>query len=165
MQPLPIPPRLEARRLWLRALHFGDVHSLFAIFGDAEVMRYAGEDPFRELSTVIRMLVHMDEQRIEGRSMEWGIQVRSGQGLIGTCSLHGLDRSRGLADVGCMLARTAWGHGYMQEALDTLFDYARHGLGLTLLQADIDAPNHRSIRTFAALGFKQVDATLYQFRL
>jgi RimJ/RimL family protein N-acetyltransferase len=166
VKPLPsVLPTLQATRLRLRPLHPGDVDALFAIYGDAGVMRHASDPPFPAPETVLEMLASVERLLAEGGSMEWAIEELQQRELIGTCGLHGFDRPTASAEVGCLLARKAWGHGYMREALIVLFDHAKQSLGLAGLRADIDATNARSLRLFAALGFEPGSAGLLERRL
>lgn len=59
------------------------------------------------------------------------------------------------AEVGYALGRAYWGHGYIQEALHALLDYAFGVLGLHRIEADVDPRNAASIRTLERLGFQR----------
>ena len=141
-----------------------DVEELFVIYGDPEVMRYTGEEAFSGLQMVPTMLASVDRLLAAGSSLEWGIEEQNGE-LIGTCGLHSFEPASSSAEVGCMLARKAWGKGYMHEALVAMFGYAKQHLGLVCLRADIDAPNTRAIRLFRTLGFQHAHATFYECML
>lgn len=156
-------PTITTPRLVLRALGEADVDDLFAIYGDAEVMRHASDAPFPTRDTVYQMLASVAALRTTGESLEWGMVLRSSGRVVGTCGLHNFVETT--AEVGCLLARSQWGSGRMAEALAALFAYARDELGLTTLVADIDAPNLRSIRFFAKMGFVQQERTIYQYTL
>jgi RimJ/RimL family protein N-acetyltransferase len=138
-----------------------DSSALFAIYGDPEVMQYASDDPFPNEATVAVMLQSVADLLASGESLEWAIAEQATDRLIGTCGLHSFDETTCSAEVGCMLARTAWSHGYMQEALGALFCYAVEKLGIVLLYADIDTPNQASLRLFTRLGFVQAGETRY----
>jgi RimJ/RimL family protein N-acetyltransferase len=142
-----------------------DMPALFAIYGDPEVMRYAGDEPFPDEATVVVMLRSVARLLATGESLEWAAVERASGQLVGTCGLHGFDEATDGAEVGCLLARAAWGRGLMGEALLTLFRYAQDELGVRLLLADIDAPNLRSIRLFIGLGFVHTQGTLYEREL
>lgn len=162
MKPLPHTlPALSTDRLWLRAMRESDTEELFVIYGDPEVMRYASDEVFSEPQMVLTMLASVDRLLAAGTSLEWGIEDRGGE-LIGTCGLHSFEPANSSAAVGCMLARKAWGKGYMHEALVAIFGYAKQNLGLVCLQADIDTHNTRAIRLFRTLGFQYVHATFYE---
>lgn len=158
-------PTLHTPRLALRALHAGDAPALFAIYGDAEVMRFASDPPFAEPATVQTMLASVARLLLEGESLEWGLVERDGGALVGTCGLHSFESHAGSAEVGCLLARHAWGRGLMREALAAVIEEARGPLGLAQLRADVDGANLRSIQLFSSLGFQPVEGTLYERRL
>lgn len=140
-----------------------DARDLFAIYGDAEVMRTASDPTFTDVSLVTAMLASVDEMLATGESIEWGVAERSSDRLMGTCGLHGFSVGDDSAEVGCLLARAQWGRGIMREALVAMFAYAKVWLGLTRLRADIDAANERSIKLFEALGFRRAhDDSLYE---
>jgi [ribosomal protein S5]-alanine N-acetyltransferase len=155
-------PTLHTPRLTLRALNAGDAPALFAIYGDAEVMRFASDPPFAEPATVQTMLASVARLLQQGESLEWGVVELDGGALVGTCGLHSFESLAGSAEVGCLLARRAWGRGLMHEALGAVIEEARGPLGLARLRADIDAANLRSIRLFTHLGFQPVEGSLYE---
>lgn len=166
MKPRPTElPTLETERLLLRPMRQEDAPALFAIYGDPEVMRFAGDEPFPDEATVAVMLRSVARLLAAGESLEWAVVERSSGRLVGTCGLHGFDEAAEAAEVGCLLARAAWGRGLMREALPALFRYAQDELGVRLLLADIDAPNLRSIRLFTALGFVHSRDVLYDRKL
>lgn len=166
MKPRPTKlPTLETERLLLRPMRQEDAPSLYMIYGDPEVMRYAGDEPFPDEATVGVMLGSVARLLEAGESLEWAAVERASGQLVGTCGLHGFDEAADVAEVGCLLARAAWGRGLMGEALLTLFRYAQDELGIRLLLADIDAPNLRSIRLFESLGFVHTRDTLYERKL
>lgn len=167
LPPLPHAlPSLSTPRRLLRALDAGDSADLFAIYGDSEVMRFVGEPPFPSLATVAQMLASVARLLAAGESLEWGLVARDSSRLIGTCGLHSFAGEAGLrqAEVGCMLARSHWGEGWMAEALTALIAYARQ-LGIATLVADIEPDNLPSQRLFRRLGFVWQQATCYRLSL
>jgi RimJ/RimL family protein N-acetyltransferase len=158
-------PTLHTPRLSLRAMDTGDLPALFAICGDAEVMRFASDLPCAEPATVQTMLASVARLLQQGESLEWGLVETDSGALIGTCGLHSFEPQAGRAEVGCLLARRMWGRSLMREAIGAVIDEARGPLGLTQLRADIDGANLRSIRLFTHLGFQPVEGTLYERRL
>jgi len=158
-------PALRTERLLLRAMDGGDLHALFAIYGDPEVMRYASEPAFPEPATVETMLRSVARLLAEGESLEWAVVTHdtahdTGE-LIGTCGLHGFDTSAARADVGILLARRAWGRGYAGEALGAVFGWAEGSLGMRQLRADIDPANLRSLALFERLGFLHCEGSFH----
>ncbi len=154
-------PTLETQRLLLRSMQPNDAPALFTMYGDTEIMRYASDAPFPDLATVSVMLQSVADLLAAGQSLEWAVVEKATRQLIGTCGLHSFDEAANTAEVGCMLARAAWGQGIMREVLPMVFQYAHDTLGITQLRADIDTPNLRSIRLFTYLGFTHSHGTIY----
>lgn len=153
---LPIAlPCLRGDRIELRCMRRDDASALLDIYGDPVVMRYTDEDPFPDVGIVFRMLQSAHTLLSEGKSLEWAIVPVDGGSLIGTCGLHSFDTSLDQAEVGCLLKQSAWGNGYMKEAINLLMLYAKTSLGLAKLIADVHPDNGRAQRLFKHLGFER----------
>jgi RimJ/RimL family protein N-acetyltransferase len=155
-------PSFLTPRLRLRPLFEGDAPALLAIYGDEQVIRHASDPAFSHPGMVLEMLSSVGRLLAEGASFEWGIETRHDGTLVGTCGLHSFAEPQAAAEIGAMLARFAWGRGYMTEALGPVIDHARQTLGLRLLRADIDAENVRSLALFRRLGFRPVGGTWHE---
>lgn len=131
-----------------------DTLALFDIYGDPAVMQYTDEEPFENVGTVHLMLQSVQALLSRGESLEWAIVVMDNETLIGTCGLHSFDATFDSAEVGCLLRQSAWGHGYMKEAINLLTAYAKDTLGLRHLMADVHPENKRAQQLFRALGFR-----------
>jgi len=138
----------------LRALGERDLPALLAIFGDPEVTRYSLFTPFPDLVSIRTLLASIDEGFATRTLFQWGIMRRDDGQVVGTCTLAALDVQHRRADLGYFLARSAWGAGYVREALPLLLDYAFGTLALHRLVADIDPRNVRSGRVLESLGFR-----------
>jgi len=88
-----------------------------------------------------------------GESLQFGIERRDDQTLIGTCTLFHFFPTSRRAELGYMLGRPYWGAGFMHESLQRLLAYAFDELELNRLEADIDPRNRASARTLERLGF------------
>jgi len=146
-------PTLQNRRLILRAMADHDSASLLDIYGDPLVMEYTDEAPFPNQDTVGLMLKSVRNLLASGESLEWAIALHDGE-VIGTCGLHSFDQTLRRAEVGCLLRRSAWGKGYMKEALGLLMRFAGDVLRLTHLTADVAPENERAQRLFNNLGYQ-----------
>ena len=143
---------LRSERLVLRAMEDDDAGALLDLYGDPLVMRYTDESPFPDLDTVALMLASVRRLLADGKSLEWAVVLRDGQ-LIGTCGLHSFDPAHRTAEVGCLLKPTAWGRGYMAEAIGVLTAFAKDVLRLQRLTADVAGENDRAQRLFNKLGY------------
>lgn len=146
--------QLRTPRLTLRPLRAGDEPALFEMFSDPEVMRYWSTPPWSSIE-VAHQLVARDAQALAtGQHLRLGCERSEDGRLIGQCTLFNLVASCHRAEIGYGMARSAWGHGYMGEALDALLRYGFENLDLNRVEADIDPRNTRSAQSLLRLGFK-----------
>ena len=145
---------LETPRLRLRALTEGDVPALFTIYQDPEAMRYWSHPAMTDIAEAQALLKDIQNQADPQNLFEWGIARREDDLVIGTCTLHRIDRQHRRAELGYILRRDHWGRGLAGEALNALLNHAFGAMDLHRLEADIDPRNTSSIRSVERLGFK-----------
>jgi len=145
---------LRTERLVLRPLRETDTDALFAIFSDVKVMRYWSTPPWIDHEPA-RAMIASDLAQTTKDHLRLGIELASVEGLIGTCTLFSIITTCRRAEVGYGLAASAWGKGYMNEALHSLLDYGFGELNLNRVEADIDPRNEASARTLERLGFSK----------
>jgi [ribosomal protein S5]-alanine N-acetyltransferase len=144
---------LTTERLLLRSPHLLDAGPLFAVFGDAEVMRFG--DGVQTHAWVERWV----QAALEQHHRLWGfgplvVIERASRAVLGYCGLFYFADLGGQPEVelGYRLARAAWGCGYATEAACAIRDHAADTLGLRRLVALIDPANRASLRVAAKLG-------------
>lgn len=148
-------PTLAGPRLQLRWMEPGDLDDLFAVYSDAEVVRYwsHGAWPHRDEATIYLEAIESGYQA--GDLFQWGIALREDDRIIGTVTLYGIDHPQARAEVGFALARAHWGRRYGREALTALLDHAFGTLALRRIEADVDPRNLPSCRLAERLGFQR----------
>lgn len=146
-------PVLKGRRIRLRTIRADDAADLFEIYGNPLTMEFASDPCFTSPAMVTQMMASVVRLEQAGESLEWAIVERESNKVIGTCGLHSFSEAGHCCEVGCLLNAAYWRKGFMSEALGLLFAHAST-MGITLLTADIDADNVRSIALFEKLGFK-----------
>lgn len=145
-------PVLKTERLILREIVAIDAAAIFAIHGDANVMRYFGADPMSELAQAAALIETFARWRADENSgIRWGIE-HNGQ-LIGSCGLFHWNHAWHSAMVGYELAQTAWGQGLMQEALTAILPYGFTAMDLNRIEAQIHPNNTASLKLMPKLGF------------
>lgn len=148
-------PTIETERLRLRWLRAADVPALFAIFSDAEVVRYWSSGPLRDEAEAGRLLADIRAYFHAGNLYQWGIALRSDDEVIGTCTLSSVTPEHKRAEIGFALGSAHWGGGYATEAVRALLDYAFDVLDLHRIEGDVDPENVRSIRCLEQFGFQR----------
>jgi [ribosomal protein S5]-alanine N-acetyltransferase len=118
---------LTTERLYLRPLTHDDFADLFAIWSDAETMRYYPKtlDEPGMRAWIDQNLARYAEH---GHSL-WAVMRQADQQFLGDCGLIIQDVD-GVAEleVGYQFNKHYWGHGYATEAARGCMDYAREQL-------------------------------------
>lgn len=146
-------PEIRAQRVVLRWLQPSDAPDIMRIYADPEVTKYWSSPPMRELGEAQRLIEDVHRLFAAHTLYEWGLARLEDPRVIGTLTFASLDQKNRRAEIGFALARDAWGHGYMREAVAVALDFAFGQLDLTRIEADVDPDNAASLRLLEDLGF------------
>lgn len=146
---------LRTQRLALRPLREADAHALFALFSDADVMRYWSGVPWTDVARAHEMIAKDATAMRGGEHLRLGLARTDDGALIGTCTLFAFNAQCRRAELGYSLVPSVWGRGYMHEALGALLAYGFGDLALNRVEADIDPRNTASARSLERLGFRR----------
>jgi [ribosomal protein S5]-alanine N-acetyltransferase len=148
-------PLITTPRLVLRWISEDDIDSLYEIFSDPQVMRYWSSVPLANRKAAAELQREIAEGNTSENIFKWGLALRDSDTVIGTTTLFNLSIENGRAELGYAMARSYWGKGYMNEALDALVSHVFEVMELRRLEADVDPRNAASIRTLERLGFQR----------
>lgn len=152
-------PRLETRRLILRAPVIGDFQAYGQILMSERAVHLQGPFSRREAWLDFTQCVAMWHLRGHGL---WTITAKGDAAVLGfvlICMEYG-DRE---PELGWFLTEAAEGHGYAQEAAEAARDHGTGPLALASLVSYIDPPNARSIRLAERLGAVRDEAAAASF--
>src|SRR5215469_8592590 len=93
-------PTLTATRLVLRWLEPADLPALYAIFSNAEVMRYWAHPPYTRVEQAENLLAKIERTFAEKSLFQWGMARLDDDRVIGTCTLSSVDASNLRAELG-----------------------------------------------------------------
>jgi len=147
----PLPEHIETARLILRPPVQQDAEIIFAAYcQDPAVCRYMVWVPHTSVE-VTRQFIDWCISAWEGNSVFPYMLARLSDaqvlGMIdGRLTEHGLN-------IGYVLAREHWGHGYMPEAIQALTEIALSQPALFRIEATCDIENHPSVRALEKSGF------------
>lgn len=154
LQSLPGFPQLDGTRVRLRGPRDADTDALFAVFSDAEVMRYWSHSAMTEASEAAGFIVEIEERFDQRETINWVIAERRNDGVIGTCTLFSFSPRHRRAELGYALRADRWGRGLAREAVALALDWGFRTLGLHRVEADIDPRNAGSRKLLETLGFR-----------
>ena len=148
------PPKIETARLILREWSLADVDRFAEIYSDPEVMKYVGDRrPRTREETYRRKERSLADYREHGFGM-WAVVRKEDGRIIGRCGLQYLDD--GEVEIGWLLERSAWGHGYAYEAARACIEYGLEELKLPRIVAVAMPDNTASVRLMEKLGMRLV---------
>lgn len=154
-------PVLTSRRLRLRRHEETDLDPATAMWGDPEIVRHIGGQPFTRTDVWNRLLRYIGHWSLRPYGY-WAITDRDTGAFLGEIGLAdghraGYGTLLDAPECGWVLARAAQGQGFAGEALQTVLAWADATLaGRTVCIIDIG--NRRSIRLAERVGYKPVTA-------
>ena len=151
---------LETERLIVRNWRPDDAEALFALYGDAEVMRFFPRTyPMEECRRRVARWGRCGRE--EGMAFA-PVERKAAPGMIGYVGLFPIDGpglpARGGHEIGWMIARAHWRQGHAREAAIGWLDhaFAPAGLGLERVVAFTAAINGPSRAVMRAIGMERV---------
>lgn len=154
-------PRLETERLVMRGWRQSDTDAYVAMFADDDVAEFLGGPASRE-DAWRSMAMHAGHWALKGYG-KWAVERRDDGLLVGRVGLFEPEGWLGL-ELGWVLARAAWGHGYAHEAARAAMAWAWTTLQAPRLISVIAVQNTRSIRVAQRLEMSLVGSHVLRGR-
>lgn len=145
-------PTLETDRLLLRRMKTSDAKDMFEYSKMPEVTRYLLWQPHTEISQTIEYLEYLQTRYRVGDFYDWGVVLKETGKFIGTCGFTTLDFTNNSAEVGYVLNRDYWGHGFAPEALMRVLRFGFMELNIHRIEARYMTPNTPSRRVMEKCG-------------
>jgi len=144
-------PLLETPRLRLRPFRADDWPAYAAMCADAEVMRHIGNGQVQSAEDAWRsMAVFLGHWALRGYGM-WALEHRDSGALLGRVGYIDPPGWPGF-ELGWLLARPHWGHGYAREAAAVALRHAFEVLQRDHVISLIRPGNTRSVAVAEAIG-------------
>lgn len=144
------PAELSSERLLLRPFAEDDLDDYARICGDAEVMRYVSGRPLTRAEAWRQIAMFLGHWQLRGFGM-WAAVERASGRMLGRIGLWQPEGWPGL-EVGWLLERAAWGHGYATEGGRLAMACAFTTFAPELVVSVIHPNNQASIHVAEKLG-------------
>ena len=149
---------LETARLHLRLFTVDDLEDLYAIYQDAQVMKYLS--PRSKEQTEQSLYRHIQQWQEHDFGM-WAVADKMTGKLLGRCGLCFLDKTPEV-ELGYVLAKEYWGQGLATEASLATIKYGFEQVNLERIVAIAHAENLASRRVIEKVGMTyEKDAHYY----
>ncbi len=146
---------LETDRLLLRQMKITDVDALFEMRKEPLMHVYTDTKPDVDQEETMAYLMKMNQGIEEGKWLIWAIEERVSGRVVGSISLWNFDLELNTAELGYGLVPTAWGSGYMAEALGGVLRYGFDELGLSKIEAYTEVGNEASVKLLKKYQFEK----------
>ncbi len=146
----------ETERLLVRHLQVDDIENLYAVTGDAELMRYMGDgQPLSRELTAKWIDVSINNYTTKGYGCSAVIDKQDGA-FIGFCGLVRSELAEPPDDAELIYAlrKPYWGQGLATEVGRAMLAYGKQSCGLKRIIATIDPANTASIQVAYKIGFR-----------
>jgi len=145
------PEQLETARLRLRIPSPADAPAVFERWAqDQQVTRYLAWSPHQDVRESEAHIDRCLDGWADGSEFVWLIEERGTGALVG--SLAARAQVTGVS-LGYLLARDAWGNGYMVEAVNAVADWFLAQLEVYRVWATCDTENTASALVLEKAGF------------
>ena len=145
---------LETERLLIRKWDLGnDLEDAYAIYGDAETMRFipGGVKDREQVRASVERMIQGDKRNGFGI---WPVVLKADGRVIGACGVFYIPEHEPDVEIAWVLSKDYRGRGYATEAARAVAEYALTEYRLRVLYAIIHEENTPSIRLADRLGMK-----------
>ncbi len=147
-----IRTQLETERLRLRLFNYEDIQIMFELGSDPEIIRYAENEPLKDLQEARRRLEEGPLSDYEKYGYgRFAVELKETGKVIGFCGIKYIEEID-LPEVGYRYLTEYWGRGIGTEAARACVEFARDDLKIRKLVAMIIPENTASIRVAEKLG-------------
>jgi RimJ/RimL family protein N-acetyltransferase len=152
LEPFPI---LTTEKLKLRQIMREDVHEIFFLRSDKDVLKYLDRDPATSIQDAYQWIDMITDSLKKNDVVTWGVTMRNENKLIGTITFWNIRKEHFRAEIGYTLHPAFQKQGLMQEAMTKVLDYGFNKLNLHSVEANVNPGNAASIRLLEKNNFKR----------
>ncbi|ALO45741.1 GNAT family N-acetyltransferase [Pseudohongiella spirulinae] len=144
----------ETERLCVRRWRESDLPAIFAVYSDAEAMRWVGDgSPITEEGCRQWMQITQNNYVTRGYGM-CTVELKGSREIIGFCGIvHPGGQPE--AEIKYAFMRSVWGQGFATEAATALLEYAFASLGIHYVIATTAPENAASHRVLLKAGMQR----------
>jgi [ribosomal protein S5]-alanine N-acetyltransferase len=147
-------PLLETERTRLRKITYEDQNDMFSYCKNPEVSKYTVWDVHKSLDDTVQFIDFVHSRYETQRVGPWGIEDKSTNKLIGSCSFVNWDNRNQRAELGYVLSYDYWNQGFMSEVIRRIILFGFHNIGLVRIEARCHPLNIGSARVMEKSGMQ-----------
>lgn len=156
---------IETERLIIRPLLAEDEEGMFRMDSDAEVHKYLGRHPYKDIEESRENIRFVRQQYEDYGIGRWAMLNKATNEFIGWTGFKYMpitvNKHSNFHDFGYRLARDSWGKGYATEGAIAALDYGINTLQFKDIYAMTDVANAASRRVLEKIGFTYIETFGY----
>ncbi|MGZ3898748.1 MAG: GNAT family N-acetyltransferase [Bacteroidia bacterium] len=141
---------IETQRLLLRELTADDAEQAYFLNLDPEVIRYTGDEPFKNIEEAKKFLTNYNSYQKYGFG-RWGVIEKNTNEFLGWCGLKYIE-DQDLHDIGFRFFKKHWGKGYATESASTCIKTGFEKFNLPFIIGRAAKANSASINVLKKIG-------------
>jgi ribosomal-protein-alanine N-acetyltransferase len=157
---MPTIPTVRTSRLTLRPLLSTDAEVLYDINQVEGVLQYFPNPKPPPLDSVKRFITRQEIHWSDYNYGNWGVLPQGEQQIIGWAGLQYLPETNEV-EVGFLLNRSYWGHGFATESALASLEFGFQQLNIDQIIALVHPENKASINVIEKCGMSWVDQKMY----
>jgi ribosomal-protein-alanine N-acetyltransferase len=143
---------LETERTYLREFEVSDAPFMYNLNLDPEVIKYAGDSPFRSIEEAEEFMRGYSQYRDFGYG-RWAVIRKSDEMVLGWCGLKFHPEER-YTDLGYRFFMEFWGAGYATETSKACLEFGFRTLNLESIVGRVMPENTASVNVLKKTGMQ-----------
>ena len=168
---------INTERLVIKNLSLDDADAMYNYAKDPEVSKYLLWGPHINREETRGYLEALQKRYKKGLYGDWGVYIKDGMQLIGTCGYAYIDTQTESCEIGYVLSPEYQNKGYMTEAVKAVLQFTFDEIKARSANLRIMQENKRSEALAKRVGFKlnyigeneinvkHIDRTLLHYRM
>jgi len=152
---------LETERLSIRAVEENDLEAISEIHMDDQVNHYLPYKTWTCWNDALKWYDNVEDRRANNDAEQFVIVRKNDLSIVGTCIVFNFKLLDHSCEIGYVLNRAYWQHGYMLEAMSSFTSELMSHPNVRSLRAVVNSQNKSSLRLLSKLKF-ELTATLME---
>lgn len=147
-------PQIETARLLLRQPVIADAPAFYEILSDEEAMHFISFGVLPSVEHAQALIEARGQEYTSQESLWWTVCRQEDPATpIGTFGYVETNNSHHYAEIGYILSKAHWRHGYTEEGVRAMIHFAFTQMALNRIEARVMVGNEKSMGLLQKLGF------------
>lgn len=147
---------VETTRLCIRRVTHADLPAFYQMHSVDEVNVYLPYNTWHSQADAEDWFAKIKQRRGKQEAEQYVLERKHDKKIIGSCIVFNFNESEISLEIGYVLNREFWGHGYMYEAIKALLLGLSMDIGIRYVKAVVNLENASSLKLLSKFGFEML---------